>query len=410
MNQVLAPPSTARGWLVVGLLFFAGALLSIDRSLISVMRSSIMEEIPMTESQFGFLMAIYTWVYAFLSPFLGFLADRLNRSAVLSWSLLLWSLVTMLTAYAETYDQLLACRVALAITEASYLPCALALITDYHRGSTRSRATSVHIVGISIGAALSGVGGMLATRYSWQMPYTYFGLAGMVLSGVLICFLRDPPRATADARTAVQVTFGRGLASLFGYRSFTIVFLYFGLAALATGGLHSWLPTYLKEHFQMTQGAAGLAATGYINIAAMVGLLIGGVWADHWCRTNSRGNIFVACIALAVSAPCVLLITANSFGWAMLGLSIFGLSYSVGGVQTMPILCQVTDPRYRSTAYGVLNLLAASMSGLGTYACGAMRDAHIDFKWYVFTASAILVVCSMLLFRIKPLPQANAGT
>lgn len=408
MNPSPSSPTPARAWLVVGLLFFVGGLNYLDRSLLAVMRSSVMEEIPMTEAQFGLLLGVYAWITALLSPFLGYLADRFNRSAVIIGSLLIWSVITALTAHAVTYEQLLACRIALAISEACYLPAALALITDYHRGPTRSRATSVHIVGLSLGAAISGVGGMLATRFSWHMPYSFFGLVGIALTAVIAFPLRDPPRAPSEAKADTQVRFGPALVSLFGYSSFIIVFIYFGLAAFATGGINSWMPTYLKEEFHLTQGAAGMSATGYFNIAGVIGMLLGGFWADRWSRTNPRGRILSAFVGKILAAPCVLLMAlSSSLSVALFGLAAFGLSYMIAGVQTMPILCQVTDPRYRSTAYGVLNFLAGTLAGVATYVCGALRDANIDFKWYLFFSAASLVVCALLLLRIKPLPQTD---
>jgi len=46
----------------------------------------------------------------------------------------------------------------MGISEACYIPAALALIADYHRGPTRSLATGVHMSGIMVGAALGGLG------------------------------------------------------------------------------------------------------------------------------------------------------------------------------------------------------------------------------------------------------------
>src|SRR4051812_43964089 len=99
-----APPKSARSistdpklppgaWLVVGLLWMVGCLNYLDRVLVTTMRGSLVDAIPMTEAQFGLLTSVFLWVYAFLSPFAGFLADRFSRSRVIVGSLLAWSLV-----------------------------------------------------------------------------------------------------------------------------------------------------------------------------------------------------------------------------------------------------------------------------------------------------------------------------
>ncbi|MBL9215386.1 MAG: MFS transporter [Opitutaceae bacterium] len=410
MTSAPEPTVAPRAWAVVGILFFVGGLCYLDRSLLAVMHHSVVQDVRMTDAQFGLLLSVYSWVYALLSPFCGFLADRFNRSSVIIGSLFLWSAVTALTAHAATFEELLACRIGLAVTEACYLPAALALITDYHRGRTRSLATGVHITGLMLGSALSGTGGILAEQYSWHMPYSVFGLAGMALSGTVLLFLRDPPRAAVTVRTEPAGSFVQALSSLFSYRSFTLVFLNFGLCAFAMGGLNGWMPAYLREAFHLSQGESGLSATAYFNIAAVFGLLGGGVWADRWSRTNPRGRILVSCIMFGLSAPCVLLIAhSGTLAPALLGLALLGLFYSTAGVNTMPILCQVTDARYRSTAYGVLNLLAGLMGGAAMYACGAMRDAQIDFRWYLYLAAACLLLAVTLLCFVKPLPPSESA-
>jgi len=66
------------------------------------------------------------------------------------------------------------------------------------------------------------------------------------------------------------------LKALFGQPSFLALLSYFCLFALANWGINGWLPTYLREHFKLGLGAAGLSATGYIQLASFVGVLIGG--------------------------------------------------------------------------------------------------------------------------------------
>src|SRR3954463_5946344 len=93
----------SKAWLVVGLLWVVAALNYLDRIMITTMRGSLVEAIPMTDAQFGLLTSIFLWVYALLSPFTGFLADRFNRSRLIIGSLLVWSLLTWLTGHAKTF-------------------------------------------------------------------------------------------------------------------------------------------------------------------------------------------------------------------------------------------------------------------------------------------------------------------
>ncbi|MBL9131003.1 MAG: MFS transporter, partial [Verrucomicrobiaceae bacterium] len=69
-----------RAWLVVGVLWVVAALNYLDRIMITTMRDSLTQAVPMTDAQFGLLTSVFLWVYGLLSPLAGFLADRFNRS------------------------------------------------------------------------------------------------------------------------------------------------------------------------------------------------------------------------------------------------------------------------------------------------------------------------------------------
>jgi len=163
------------------------------------MRTSIIDSIPMSEAQFGLLTSAFLWTYGILSPFAGFLAVKFNRSRVVIVSLFVWSVVTWLTAYSKTFEQLLATRILMGISEACYIPAALALIADYHKNATRSLATGIHMTGIMVGSSLGFPGGLLAENHTWNYVFLFFGVVGVVYSLFAALVLRDPPKNTADA-------------------------------------------------------------------------------------------------------------------------------------------------------------------------------------------------------------------
>ena len=404
-----------RAWLIVGLLWMVGCLNYLDRVMITTMRGSLMEAIPMTDAQFGLLTSVFLWIYAILSPFAGFMADRFNRSRVIIGSLFAWSLITWLTAHATTFNELLITRALMGVSEACYIPAALALIADYHRGRTRSLATGVHMSGIMVGSGLGGLGGWIAERQGWSHAFFIFGAAGIVYTVLVTFLLRDVPTEEPPDHEPVavkvappKVNLVEALTSLFGRTSFILALFYWGLLGLAGWAVVGWMPTYLNEHFHLSQGKAGLSATGYLQMAALIGVLVGGAWADRWSRTNERGRIYVPLIGLLVAAPGILL--ASTIDWlpmAIIGLILFGFARSFADSNMMPILCTVTDPRYRATGYGVLNLFSCSVGGLTIYAGGLMRDADIDVSRVFQFAAVSILVCAALLYFIKPQVSSN---
>ncbi len=397
----------SRAWLVVALLWVVGCLNYLDRVMITTMRSSLNEAIPMTEAQFGLLTTSFLLVYALLSPFAGFLADRFNRSRVIIVSLLVWSLITWLTAHAKNYEQLLATRLLMGISEACFIPAGLALVADYHQTATRSLATGIFLGSVRVGSGLGGLGGWLAERHGWGYAFSLFGLIGIVFSVVLILLLRDVPRQSADAipqtDTGQKVRLGEAITSLFSRGAFILMLIYFGLLGLAGWMIVGWMPTYLKEHFHLTQGTAGLLATIYLNVASLLGLLVGGAWADRWSLTNKRACIFVSVIGLCAATPGILLLSSTDLlPFAICGLVLYGLTRSFADTELMPIVCLIDDPRYRATGLGVLNLFASLVGGATIYAGGALRDAKVDVsKLFLFGATG-LAVCAGLLLLVKP--------
>ena len=163
------------------------------------------------------------------------------------------------------------------------------------------------------------------------------------------------------------------------------------------------MPTYFKEQFNLGQGAAGFSATGYLQAAALLGVIIGGVLTDRLSRGAERRRITITAVALAIAIPGIL-IAANTtiLALAIAGLMLYGLTRSFADTNMMPILCLIADPRYRASGYGVLNLFSTVIGGLTIYAGGAMRDAHVNLSW-VFNGAAIsLGLCAGLLALVKP--------
>lgn len=404
LNTEKRLPSGA--WLVVALLFIVGLLNYLDRITITTMRVSIIKEIPMTEADFGILTSVFLWVYGFLSPFAGFIADRFKRSRVIIVSLFVWSTVTWLTSYATTFEQLLATRALMGISEACFIPASLALIMDYHRGSTRSLATGILMCGNMLGSSLGFVGGWIAENHSWHWAFHIFGIIGIVYSLVLIFFLHDIPQIEKGPdlkETKTRVNFFEAMKDLFSNRSFIFLLIFWGLLGMVTWIIMGWLPTYYQEHFNLTQARAGLYATGYFYPASIAGLLLGGFWADYWNKTNTRSRILVPVIGLCIAAPCVFFASSVT----VLPLTIlfffgYGLTRMFSDTNLMPVLCLVADSRYRATGYGVLNLISTILGGIGLYAAGAMRDLHIDLSVAFKFASLLLLICAMFFYLVKP--------
>lgn len=209
-------------WVVVALLWVVALLNYMDRQMLSTMQEAMkIDIVELTKAEaFGALMAVFLWIYGFMSPVAGIIADRLSRKWLIVGSLFVWSAVTFLMGYATTFEQLYGLRAVMGISEALYIPSALSLIADWHRDKSRSLAIGVHMTGLYVGQAIGGFGATAAAAFSWQSTFHWFGIVGIAYSVVLIFFLHENPvRMKIEKVVANGISkgnsIGKGLLLLF---------------------------------------------------------------------------------------------------------------------------------------------------------------------------------------------------
>jgi MFS family permease len=399
-------------WFVVGLLFPVALLNYLDRQMLATMKASMVGDIPSIadKADWGLVLACFKWTYAILSPLGGLVADRLSKRLVICLSLFVWSLVTLWTGHVTTLNELIAARAAMGISEAFYIPTALALIADYHTGGTRSRAVGMHQTGIYLGQILGGFAGYAAESpdLGWRWAFQSCGLLGMLYALPLVVLLRDPPRtAPADDRPAEPGE--NAFRGLLTNRNFILLLLYFTLPAIAGWVVRDWMPEILREKFSLGQGTAGVSAILYVQIASIIGSLVGGTLADRWMRRSDRGRIFTSAIGMSLFLPALFGVgNAGTLGMAVAGLVVFGLGWGCFDCNNMPILCQIVRPQWRATGYGLMNLVSISCGGLGDWLFGVLRDRHVPINviFGAFSGLALLSVGIVLLIRVGR-PQAG---
>ena len=412
MSSHTSPTSSASrtAWLVVALLFPVALLNYLDRQMMAAMKYSVMDDIPSiaTEANWGMMLGQFKWVYAILSPVGGYIADRFSRRYTICASLFVWSLVTWWTGHVKSYDELLWARSLMGVSEAFYIPAALALVADHHLGDTRSRAVSFHQMGIYVGIMIGGFSGYVADAPSlgWRWAFDVTGAVGVIYAVPLLFLLRDAPKPVlAVGETAAPKTsIGAAATELLTNRSFILLVLYFTLPALAGWVVKDWMPAILKDKFAIGQGKAGVSATLFVNIASLCGALIGGYFADRWMRRSERGRIYMSALGMSLLIPALFGVgNSGSLAMAVFFLVLFGLGWGAFDCNNMPILSQIVRPELRATGYGLMNLVSISCGGFADVAFGALRDAKVPLNviFGVFASTAMLSVILVLLIRPK---------
>jgi MFS family permease len=395
-------------WVVVALLWVVALLNYMDRQMLSTMKIAMMGDIVELEKaeNFGRLMAIFLWIYALMSPMAGLIADRVNRKWLIVGSLAVWSGVTLAMGYATSFNQLFVLRALMGVSEALYIPAGLALIADYHRGTTRSLAIGIHLSGLYFGQALGGFGATVAAEFSWQQAFHLFGLAGICYSIILIFFLKDN-REKAVAKKVNHVSgyqsVKNSMGMLLGTMSFWIVLFYFTAPSFPGWAVKNWMPTLFSQSLHLDMSVAGPLATITIAGSSLISVILGGMLADRWISHNVRGRIFTGVIGLTLMVPALVLLGYGQSSLTVIGGAVlFGAGFGMFDANSMPILCQFVSPRHRAAGYGLMNMTGIAAGAVITTFLGKSTDAGSLGPDVALLAIPVVVAIILQLTVLKP--------
>lgn len=400
-------------WMVVGMLWVVALLNYMDRQMLSTMQQSIGMTIPAVKDpvNFGRLMAIFLWIYGCISPAAGAVADRLSRKWLIVGSLGVWSFVTWCMGYCHDFNQMYWLRALMGVSEALYIPAALALIADYFTGSARSMAIGVHMTGLYMGQALGGFGATAAAEWSWQATFHWFGLVGLAYAVILILLLREPrqPRAAAAAQSAAAPAVSRGesvkrtFIMIFSNAAFWVLLFVFASSSLPGWGTKNWLPTLFGDSLGLTPAEAGPLATITIALSSFIGVMVGGPLSDRWVRRNVRGRIYTSAIGLSMMIPALVCIGLGHDIYAAAGAALlFGVGYGMFDANNMPILCQFIPPHRRASAYGLMNMTGVFMGAVVTLLLGELVEGGNLGLGFALMGGVVALSVLLQLTMLRP--------
>jgi len=396
-------------WVVVGLLWVVALLNYMDRQMLSTMQEAMKLDIVELQKaeMFGVLMAVFLWIYGFMSPVAGMIADKVSRKWLIVGSLFVWSAVTYLMGYASDFNQLLILRASMGISEALYIPSALSLIADWHEGKSRSLAIGIHMTGLYTGQAIGGFGATLAAALSWQQAFHWFGVVGVVYSIILILFLHEKSSHN-QAKPAPEAVVKKanpfaGLGIVLTNWAFWVILFYFAAPSLPGWATKNWLPTLFAETLNIPMAEAGPISTITIALSSFVGVIVGGILSDKWVQKNIRGRVYTGAIGLGMTIPALALLGFGHSFIAVVGAGLlFGVGYGIFDTNNMPILCQFISAKYRATAYGVMNMVGVFAGAAVTQVLGAWTDGGNLGMGFAMLSIVVAVALALQLFCLKP--------
>ncbi|WNM30445.1 MFS transporter [Streptomyces sp. Li-HN-5-11] len=383
-----------REWTALGVLMLPLLLVSMDVSVLYFAIPAISADLRPSGTQQLWIFDIYAFVLAGLLMTMGSLGDRIGRRRLLLIGATAFGAASLVAAYANSAETLIAARAVLGIGGATLMPSTMALIrTMFTDPAQRARAigmwSGVMTAGIALGSVMSGV----LVQYFWWGSVFLVNLPAMALLLLLGPFLlpesKNPEPGRFD-RLSVPLSMAAVLPVVYG------------LKEIPSEG---WHPQYV--------------------VSITVGLLFAALFV-HRQRTSASPMISPALFRGRGFAPAVVLNLISSFG--MMGSAFFTTQYlqSVLDKSAMEAALWALLP---SVPIGMAAPMATALvqKGVGRayvvtagFAIGAAGYAMLslagtDSLWLVLAACGVLasgivmVVSQMTDLAMGAAPAERAG-
>ena len=372
-------------WFLIAMLSCAFFFHQADRALFGLLTIPIQNDLHLTDVQIGWINTTLSWTLAAMTVVAGFLGDRFNRKWIITLSLIAWSLMTICMGFIGGFIGALFFRsIATGVGESFYAPSAYALIAVHHK-ETRSVALSIHQAALYVGLMVSGlvVAWMLGFLGSWRNVFIAFGAAGCALGVFFIWALKDISRRDAETQRERRISahprenssLSAGLRAYFCNPSALCATAGFVAIVFVNNAYLFWAPKFAAEKFAVGVGEAGKGVMLWHHLFAFAAILAGGVVTDHFVKKMPRFRLGFQAIALLCGAPMLLWIgLAPSFAALLVAASAYGVFRGFFEVNTHASLFDVIAPEHRSTAVGLLNMIAFFFGGLSGVAMGALSQ------------------------------------
>jgi MFS transporter, AAHS family, 4-hydroxybenzoate transporter len=362
----------------------------------------------------------------------GPLADRIGRKKIIVSSVIAFGIGTLITAFVQGADALLAMRFLTGLGLGGAMPNAIAMTSEFN--SRRRRATMVMIMfcGFSVGAALGGfLAAALIPTFGWRSVFIVGGVAPLLLVPVLAWRLPESVRflvLTGRARQRVaellaliapKASFapatqfvvhepelsGIPVQHLFkGGRTLVTLLLWvvFFMSLLDLYFLSNWLPTVLNDLGASISEAAVIGSM--LQVGGIVGTFALGSIVDRFSFRALALVYFIAVFAVGA-------IGQVGHSAVLVTIAIFAAGFCiVGGQIAANALAAAFYPTsIRATGVG----WALGIGRIGSIVGPLVGGALLSMKWSaaeVFIVAAVAALCAALAaFSLSRLAVTGGG-
>ena len=332
--------STARPWYTLAVLTLANVSGLLDRQVVALLVEPLKRDLLLSDTQVSLLMGLsFALFYSVLGLPVGVLVDRYSRRRIVAIGAVLWSGMTVLCGFAQSFGQLLVLRMGVGVGEATLVPSAVSLISDVFPQEHRARAMSVFALGTFLGsgiayaigayvAGFSAAGATIALPLvgairSWQVVFLVVGLPGLVIGALALTI--DEPRTVPAAPHPLRDVLDYGVRHR---RTLATLSLGFACSSAVNFGIAAWLATFFVRTHGWTATEAGTLQGLLTMTFGVAGALAGGWLTDRWvARGRSDAPLLVAMIAavgmIGSAGAYPLVASPMVAAWLLVPLNVF---------------------------------------------------------------------------------------
>jgi len=367
--------------LVLAMLVLAYTFNFIDRQIISILAVPIKIDLGLSDTQLGLMGGLaFALFYTSLGIPIAMLADRTNRSWIMTIALAVWSAMTAICGLAQNFWHIFLARLGVGIGEAGGVAPAYSLVSDYFPPEQRARALSIYSFGIPIGSALGIVfGGLIASYIDWRAAFFIVGLAGVILAPLFKMVVKEPARGQFDApgTDTKPASIGAVLKTIGGKPSFWLLSLGAACSSMMGYGMFFWLPSFFVRSFGTTLLEASLSFGALLLVGGVAGIWLGGWLGDRFGAGKRAAFAIIPAIAFLGTIPFYVIGVLSPT--LDLSFIVMVIPTALGLAWLGPILSAIqhlVTPNMRATASAIFlfinNLIGI---GAGTALLGALSDA-----------------------------------
>ncbi len=379
-----------------------------DRLIIGAVAEPIRLEFALSDTSLGLLATAFTLVYAVVGVPFGRLADKFSRKHIVAGGVFVWSLLTAVSGFAQSYVQIFAIRLGVGVGEASFAPAATSLIGDLFPAEKRARAMSIFMLGLPIGIAMSFlISGSVAKAYGWRAAFFVAGIPGLFLAALSLLIKAPKIETTVSAPIEESVSSP--------YR--TVLSSKVMLWIIASGALHnfslyalsSFITPYLMRYFELNIRDANIAAMVINGVLTLPGLLLGGYLGDFVKAKRKNGALILVALTSLASAPFFFLAVNAGRTSLYLFLTTMGIGFMLMYFYYAIIYSTIQDimpVNLRGTAMSIYFMTMYILGGaLGPLSIGLLSD---HFTRNAASIAGIVELTSVALepFRAQGLRNA----